>query len=85
MVRCAVVRTREIFVFFFNFAALVLPLTIVLVVTCSTIVGSLLPLMFDRLGFDPALMSTPFIAGISDIVGLVLYMNVVGWLLHQGV
>ncbi len=67
------------------FDALVLPLTIVLVVTCSTIVGSLLPLMFDRLGFDPALMSTPFIAGISDIVGIVLYMNVVGWLLHQGI
>lgn len=61
--------------------ALVLPLTIVLVVTCSTIVGSLLPLLFDRLGFDPALMSTPFIAGISDIVGIVLYMNVASWLL----
>ena len=61
--------------------ALVLPLTIVLVVTCSTIVGSLLPLLFERLGFDPALMSTPFIAGISDIVGIVLYMNVARWLL----
>ncbi|TWU22805.1 magnesium transporter [Bythopirellula polymerisocia] len=65
--------------------ALVLPLTIVLVVTCSTIVGSLLPLMFERLGFDPALMSTPFIAGISDIVGIVLYMNVAGWLLDKGI
>jgi magnesium transporter len=62
--------------------ALVLPLTIVLVVTCGTLVGSLLPLLFHKLGFDPALMSTPFIAGISDIVGIVLYMNVVGWLLH---
>jgi magnesium transporter len=62
--------------------ALVLPLTIVLVVTCGTLVGSLLPLLFHRLGFDPALMSTPFIAGISDIVGIVLYMNVVGWLLN---
>ncbi len=61
--------------------ALVLPITIVLVVTCSTLLGSLLPLLFHRLGFDPALMSTPFIAGISDIVGIVLYMNVVGWLL----
>jgi magnesium transporter len=61
--------------------ALVLPFTIVLVVTCSTLVGSLLPLLFHRLGLDPALMSTPFIAGISDIVGIVLYMNVAGWLL----
>ena len=61
--------------------ALVLPLTILLVVTCGTLLGSLLPLLFHRLGFDPALMSTPFIAGISDIVGIVLYMNVAGWLL----
>lgn len=62
--------------------ALVLPLTLVLVVTCGTTIGSLLPLIFDRLGFDPALMSTPFIAGISDIVGIVVYMNVAGWLLR---
>jgi magnesium transporter len=62
--------------------ALVLPLTIVLVVTCGTLLGSLLPLLFERLGFDPALMSTPFIAGISDIVGIVLYMNVASWLLN---
>jgi magnesium transporter len=61
--------------------ALVLPLTIVLVVTCGTLLGSLLPLLFEKLGFDPALMSTPFIAGISDIVGIMLYMNVAGWLL----
>ncbi len=63
--------------------ALVLPLTIVLVVTCGTLVGSLLPLLFHRLGFDPALMSTPFIAGISDIMGIVLYMNVASWLLRS--
>jgi magnesium transporter len=62
--------------------ALVLPLTIVLVVTCGTLLGSLLPLIFDRLGFDPALMSTPFIAGISDIVGILVYMNVAAWLLR---
>lgn len=65
------------------FDALVLPLTIVLVVTCGTLVGSLLPLLFEKLGFDPALMSTPFIAGISDIVGIVIYMNVAGWLLRN--
>jgi magnesium transporter len=65
------------------FDALVLPLTIILVVTCGTLVGSLLPLLFERLGFDPALMSTPFIAGISDIVGIVIYMNVAGWLLSR--
>lgn len=67
------------------FEALVLPLTIVLVVTCGTLLGSLLPLMFEKLGFDPALMSTPFIAGISDIVGIVVYMNVARWLLSYNI
>jgi cation transporter-like permease len=56
--------------------AIVLPITIILVVTSGTILGSLLPLLFDSLGFDPALMSTPFIAGISDLVGIVVYLNV---------
>ena len=64
--------------------ALVLPLTIVLVVTCGTLLGSLLPLLFEKLGFDPALMSAPFIAGISDVVGIVLYMSVANWLLNSG-
>jgi magnesium transporter len=56
--------------------ALILPITLVLVVTCGTLVGSLLPLLFEWLGLDPALMSTPFVACIIDIVGILVYMNV---------
>jgi len=56
--------------------ALVIPLTLILVVICGTMTGSLLPLIFQRLGRDPALMSNPFVAGIIDIVGIVIYMNV---------
>ena len=55
---------------------LVVPLTIVLVVTCGSVFGSLLPLIFKRLGLDPALMSNPFVAGISDIAAIVIYMTV---------
>ena len=57
-------------------AAVVVPVTLVLVVICGTLVGAMLPLLFHRLGLDPALMSTPFVSGIIDIVGIVLYMNV---------
>lgn len=57
-------------------AAFVVPLTLVLVVTFGTLCGAMLPLLFHRLGLDPALMSTPCVAGIIDIVGIVLYMNV---------
>ena len=32
--------------------------------------------MFKSLGLDPALMSNPFVAGIIDIAGIVIYINV---------
>ncbi len=56
--------------------ALVLPITLLLVVICGTLVGSALPLLFSWLGWDPALMSTPFVTVIIDILGIVIYMNV---------
>jgi magnesium transporter len=55
---------------------LVVPITLVLVVTCGAVFGSLLPLFFKRLGLDPALMSNPFVAGLSDILAIVIYMCV---------
>jgi magnesium transporter len=55
---------------------LVVPVTLFLVVTCSTLVGGALPLIFRRLGLDPALMSNPFVAGIIDITGILIYMTV---------
>ena len=58
------------------FHLLVVPLTLVMVVVCGTLCGGILPMLFRRLGFDPALMSNPFVAGIIDIAGIVIYMNV---------
>jgi len=54
----------------------VVAVTLVLVVLAGTLAGSTLPLFFKRLGLDPALMSNPFVAGIVDILGIVIYMNV---------
>jgi magnesium transporter len=56
--------------------SLVMPVTLILVVVCGTLVGSILPLIFSRLGLDPALMSTPFVTVIIDVIGIVVYMNV---------
>jgi len=63
--------------------ALVIPTTLILVVTCSTLLGSLLPLLFAKFGWDPALMSTPFVTVIIDIVGILVYMNVALLLLAE--
>ncbi|MFT5525600.1 MAG: magnesium transporter [Pirellulaceae bacterium] len=56
--------------------ASVIPITVLLVVVSGTFLGATLPLLFLRLGLDPALMSSPFVAGIIDILGIVIYMNV---------
>ncbi len=62
-------------------AASIVPLTIFLVVLCGTISGSILPLVFQRLGWEPALMSNPFVAGINDILGIVVYVSIAQLLL----
>ncbi len=58
------------------FATFVVPVTLLLVVVAGTLTGSILPLVFERLGWDPAMMSNPFVAGIIDIVGILIYVNV---------
>ncbi|MEM7456765.1 MAG: magnesium transporter [Planctomycetota bacterium] len=57
-------------------AVYVVPITLLAVVVSGTLTGSILPLVFERIGWDPALMSNPFVAGIVDIVGIVIYVNV---------
>lgn len=57
-------------------AALIVPLTVLLVVLCGTLTGSLLPMFFQWMGWEPALMSNPFVAGINDILAILLYVNV---------
>jgi magnesium transporter len=64
--------------------ALAIPITILLVVICGTLLGAMLPLIFEQIGWDPALMSTPFIAGIIDVVGIVIYMSVALMLISGG-
>lgn len=58
------------------FAALVIPLTLLAVIIVGCFFGAALPMVFQRLGLDPAMMSNPFVAGIVDILGIVIYINI---------
>ncbi|MEM9941930.1 MAG: magnesium transporter [Planctomycetota bacterium] len=60
----------------FNLTMFVVPLTLLLIVICGTLTGSIFPLIFEKLGWDPALMSTPVVAGIVDILGILIYFSV---------
>ena len=59
-----------------NNIALAVSLSLVLCVLVGTVVGAMLPLVFKRLGFDPAIASSPFVASLVDVTGLVIYFNV---------
>lgn len=50
--------------------------TLVCIVTGGCAIGSMLPLIIKRMGFDPATSSTPFIASLIDVVGIIIYFNV---------
>ena len=43
------------------------------IVVWGTFVGGMLPLLFRRLGLDPATSSAPFVTTIVDISGIVIY------------
>jgi magnesium transporter len=42
----------------------------------GTLVGSMLPLMFRRIGVDPGIASSPFVATFVDVTGIVIYFNI---------
>jgi magnesium transporter len=56
--------------------ALTVGMALVGVVLWGTLVGSLLPFILRRLGFDPATSSAPFVATLVDVTGLIIYFSV---------
>lgn len=61
--------------------AAVVCLTLLAVMLVANLVGSVLPILAKRLGFDPAVMASPFITTIVDAVALVIYFNIAKLLL----
>jgi len=55
---------------------IVVAMTVGMVVTLGTCSGAMLPIIFRKLGMDPALMSNPLIAAIVDILGVVIYYSI---------
>ena len=62
--------------------ALVVSISLVFTIMIAKFVGCTLPLFAKKLGFDPAVMASPFITTIVDALSLLIYMNVAVLLLH---
>lgn len=56
--------------------ALTVFLAVVGVVLLGTISGALLPIVLRRVGFDPASASTPFVATLVDVAGVIIYFGI---------
>ncbi|ASC69219.1 Magnesium transporter MgtE [Halomicronema hongdechloris C2206] len=46
--------------------------------------GASLPFLFQTVGFDPALMSAPFITTVVDVLGVLIYLNLARQVLRLG-
>ncbi|MEP6692572.1 MAG: magnesium transporter, partial [Gemmatimonadaceae bacterium] len=62
--------------------ASVIALTLFLVVVAGTLVGAMLPLVFTKVGVDPAIASSPFVASLVDVVGIIIYFRIAIGILH---
>lgn len=61
---------------------LTVALSLVGVVLWGTLMGSMLPFVMRRLGFDPASASAPFVATLVDVTGLIIYFGLAAILLR---
>ncbi|MBX3210108.1 MAG: magnesium transporter [Labilithrix sp.] len=56
--------------------ALTVGVTLVGIVMTGCVVGAMLPIVLKRLGLDPATSSTPFIASLVDVLGIIIFVHV---------
>jgi len=63
--------------------ALVVCLTLAVTVLVAKLVGASLPILAKRLGFDPAVMASPFITTIVDALSLLFFFNIASMLIPE--
>lgn len=62
--------------------ALVVCLTLIVTVIIAKIIGCSLPILAKKIGFDPAVMASPFITTIVDAISLIVYFQIATHLLE---
>ena len=58
-------------------------ISLMAITTLAATAGAALPLLFNRMGLDPALMSAPFITTATDVAGVFIYLRTAHWLLQH--
>jgi magnesium transporter len=63
--------------------ALLIGMTIIGIVLVGCVAGAMLPILLHRVGIDPATSSTPFIATLVDVLGILLYLSLAQFLFSE--
>lgn len=58
------------------FIAVSVGISLIAIAILASVAGSALPFLFRSIGFDPALMSAPFITTAVDVLGVLIYFNI---------
>ncbi|WP_188207184.1 magnesium transporter [Alkalibacillus aidingensis] len=61
----------------------VVGLSILITLSISTVTGTTIPLLINKLKIDPAVASGPFITTLNDIFGLLIYFSIATSMLHH--
>ena len=61
---------------------MVISLALFASVVMAKLIGCVLPMVAQKIGFDPAVMSSPFITTIVDALTLLIYFNLAVWILN---
>lgn len=57
---------------------LVIGIAMLCAITIANLAGSLIPILMEKIGFDPAVASGPFITTLSDLTSVLIYFNIAG-------
>lgn len=60
----------------------IIGLALLITLSMSTVIGAVVPSIFDKLGIDPAVASGPFITTINDTFALIIYFGLASYFIN---
>lgn len=63
--------------------AITVALTIAIICIWANSVAATIPMLADKMGIDPTIISGPFMSTLIDATGLIIYFSLAAWILPQ--
>lgn len=79
---CMILITLLVMTLYNNWMlGVIVGVSILLTLSISAVIGAVIPLLINKLKFDPAIASGPFITTVNDITGLLIYFSIATYLM----